>query len=43
MCVLGFFLQLVFETFLILRRIQQDIVTNVKTSLCKVPIIFVEF
>jgi hypothetical protein len=31
-CVFLFFLQLLFETFLILRRIQRDIVINVKTS-----------
>ena len=32
-----------FEIFLILRRIQRDIVINVKTSLCKVPVIPVGF
>jgi hypothetical protein len=32
-----------FETFLILIRIQQDIVMNVKTSSCKVPVILVGF
>ena len=31
------------KTFLILRRIQRDIVINVKTSLCKGPVIFVGF
>jgi hypothetical protein len=31
----------VFETFLILRRIQRDIFVNVKTSLCKIPVIHV--
>ena len=38
-----FSLQLLSKTFLILRRIQQDIVINVKLSLCKVPIILVGF
>ena len=33
-----FSLQFLFETFLILRRIQRDIVINMKTSLCKVPL-----
>ena len=31
-----FFLQILSETFLILRRIQRDVVTNVETSSCKV-------
>ena len=31
------------ETFLILRRIQPDIVINVKMSFCKVPVILVGF
>ena len=31
------------ETFLILRRIQRDIVINVKTSSCKVPLNLVGF
>ena len=31
------------ETFLILRRIQRDIVMNVCRSYCKVPVIFVRF
>jgi hypothetical protein len=35
-CVFSFSLQLLFETILILRRIQRDIVINVKTSSCKV-------
>ena len=37
MCVL------IFSTILILRRIRRDIVINVKISLCKVPVILVEF
>jgi hypothetical protein len=32
-----------FETFLILRRIQQDIVVNIKTSSSKVPVILFRF
>ena len=39
--VFDFSLQFVFKTFLILRRIQRDIIISVKTSLCKVPVIFV--
>jgi hypothetical protein len=42
-CVFLFSLQLLFETFLILRRIQRVIVINVKTSSCKVPVIIVGF
>ena len=42
-CVSRFSLQLLSKTFLILRRMQQDIVINVKTSSCKVPVIFVGF
>ena len=41
-CVLSF-LQLLFEIFLILRRNQRDIVINVKTSSCKVPVILIGF
>jgi hypothetical protein len=37
------FSTILFETFLIVRRIQRDIVINVKTSSCKVPVILVEF
>ena len=40
-CVFLFSVQLLFETFLILRIIQRDIVTNVKTSSCKLPDTFV--
>jgi hypothetical protein len=42
-CVFWFYLQLLFETFLIQRRIQRDIVINVKTSSRKVPVILVGF
>ena len=42
MCVL-IFLQLLFETVLILRRIHRDIVINVKTSSCEVTVILVRF
>ena len=42
MCV-RFSLQLLFQTFLILRRIQQDIAINVNTSSYKVPVILVRF
>ena len=38
--VFWFSLQISFKTFLILRRNQRDIVINVKTSLCQVPVIF---
>jgi hypothetical protein len=37
--VFWFSLQILPKTFLILRRIQRGIVINVKTSLCKVPVI----
>jgi hypothetical protein len=37
-CVFWFYLQLLFETFLVRRRIQLDIVINMKTYLHKVPI-----
>ena len=36
-------LQLLFEIFLILRRIKRDIIICVHMSLCKVPIILVTF
>jgi len=39
MCVL-IFLQFLSETFLILRRIQPDSITNVRKSSCKVPDVF---
>jgi hypothetical protein len=42
MCV-WFSLQLLFEIFLILKTIQRDIVINVKTSSCKVPVILFGF
>ena len=42
-CVFRFSLQLLFEIFLTLRRIQPAVVINVKTFSCKVPDIFVGF
>ena len=42
-CVCSFSLQLSSETFLILRRIHRDIITNVHRSSCKVPVILVRF
>jgi hypothetical protein len=36
-----FFLQLLFETFLVVRRSKRDTVINVETSSCKVPVVFV--
>jgi hypothetical protein len=42
-CVFWFSLQLLSKTFLILRRIQRDIVKNVEKSSCKVPLILVGF
>jgi hypothetical protein len=42
-CVFSFSLLLLFETFLILGRIQQAIVINVKTSSCKAPVMLVVF
>jgi hypothetical protein len=41
MCVLIF--NTVFETFFILRRIQQDIIINVNMSSCKEPVTLVKF
>ena len=40
-CVFWFSLQILSETFLILRRIQCDIIINVYRSSCKVPVILV--
>ena len=40
-CVFWFPLQLLFDTFLILRRIRRDIVINVKTSSCKMSVIII--
>jgi hypothetical protein len=42
-CIFQLSLQLLFETFLILKRIRWDIVINVKTFPCKVPVILVGF
>ena len=42
-CVSWFSIQLQSKTCLILNRIQRFIVTNLKTSLCKIPVIFVIF
>ena len=42
-CFFLFSLQLLSETFLTLRKIQRDIVINVKTSSCKVPVTLVGF
>ena len=38
-----FSLQLLSETFLILKRIKRDTIINVKTSSCKVPFFFSDF
>ena len=40
-CVLWFSLQLLSETFLFLRRIQRDMIKNVKRPSCTVPVILV--
>jgi hypothetical protein len=40
-CVFWFYLQLLSETFVIVRRIQRDIIINVHRSSCKVPVILV--
>ena len=42
-CVFRFFLQLLFETFLIIKRIQRDIVINEKMSSCKAHVILDRF
>jgi len=42
-CVYWFSEQLLFETFLILRRIERDMVKDIYWFSCKVPIIFVRF
>jgi hypothetical protein len=42
-CVFGFPLQILSETFLILRRIQRDIIINVHRPLCKVPLLLSDF
>ena len=42
-CISWFSLQLLLETFLILRINQRDTFINVKTSSCKVPVILVGF
>ena len=42
-CVFWFSLQLLIETFLILRKIQRDIVIECGKFLCKLPVILLEF
>jgi hypothetical protein len=42
-CVFWFYLQLLLETFLIIRRNKRDFVINVKTSSCKVTDILSDF
>jgi len=41
--VFWFSLQLLSETFLTLKRIQRDIITNIHRSSCEVPVILVRF
>jgi hypothetical protein len=42
-CVFWFYLQLLSETFLIIRRIKRDIIINVHRSSCKLPLFFSDF
>ena len=42
-CVFWFSLQILSDTFLIPRRIQRDIVMNVRRASCKVPVVLVRF
>ena len=42
-CVFGFSIQLLSETFLILRRNVRDMIINVYRSACTVPVILVRF
>jgi hypothetical protein len=42
-CVFWFSLQRLSETFLILRRIERDIIINVRRSSCKAPLTLVRF
>jgi hypothetical protein len=42
-CVSRFSLQLLSKIFLIVRSVQHDIIINVKTSSCKVPVILIGF
>ena len=42
-CVFWFSLQILYERFLILRRIQRDTIINIHRSSCKVPVILVRF
>ena len=42
-CVFWFYVQLLFETFLIVRRTERDMITNVYRSSCKVPLCWSDF
>ena len=42
-CVFSFFLRVLLETFLILRRNKRDIAISLKKRPCKLPVIFVGF